>query len=270
MKQRVRYEVQPRSPIKIITYHFVNHAKIWRHWHEYLEIIYLVKGKVTLKANNNVFEAAEGDIVIFNPFEIHESVSLSKENEYYVFIVPPEFLHSRQEGENLKFDNVIRDSHDCRSAIKRAAEHSVSDSEDSTFLLNSEIFRFLHYAAKDYSIPSKKEREYIEKNRHMVEDVKNRISYCYAESINIELLASAFFVSVSHLQHTFKEQTGISIIDYINKTRIENSKKLLSQTDLHISVIAEKVGIADYNYFSRVFRKYEGISPTQYRKNTQL
>ena len=57
----------------------------------------------------------------------------------------------------------------------------------------------------------------------------------------------------------------MSIIDYINKTRIENSKRLLLETDYHISVIAEKVGIADYNYFSRVFRKYEGISPTEYR-----
>lgn len=269
MKKTVRYEVQPRSPIKIITYHFTDHAKIWRHWHEYLEIIYLVRGHFTLKADSNVFDVKDGDIIIFNPFEVHESLQLSKENEYYVFIVPPEFIQCRTESESLHFSSVISDNKDCRSILRKAAEYSESEEVDATFLLNSEIFRFLYFAAKEFSTPVVKEAEYVEKNRHMVEDIKSRISYCYAEPINIDLLASAFFVSVSHLQHTFKEQTGMSIIDYINKTRIENSKKLLNETNFHISVIAEKVGIADYNYFSRVFRKYEGISPTQYRKQSQ-
>lgn len=267
MKNTVRYEVQPKSPIKIITYHFTDHAKIWRHWHEYLEIIYLVRGNFTLKSDNNIFNVSDGDIIVFNPFEVHESVLLSPENEYFVFIVPPEFLQCCQEGQTLLFESIIKNSNECKNAIKKAAEHSESSNENSAFLLNSEIFRFLFFAAKDFSCIKSKPAEYIEKNKHMVEDIKNRISYCYAEPINIELLASAFFVSVSHLQHTFKQQTGMSIIDYINKTRIENSKRLLRETQLHVSVIAEKVGIADYNYFSRVFRKYEGISPTQYRKN---
>lgn len=269
MKRTVRYELQPKSPLKIITYHFTDHAKIWRHWHEYLEIIYLVRGSFTLKADSNIFDVCDGDIVIFNPFEVHESIQLSAENEYYVFVVPPEFFQCRKSGGNILFDSIIRGNRECLMAIKKAAEYTENSEDDSPFLLNSEIFRFLYYAAKDYSHASSATEEYVEKNKRMVEDIKNRISYCYAEPINIELLANAFFVSVSHLQHTFKEQTGMSIIDYINKTRIENSKKLLSETPFHISVIAEKVGIADYNYFSRVFRKYEGISPTQYRKNNQ-
>lgn len=266
MKESVRYEVQPKSPIKIITYHFTNHAKIWRHWHEYLEIIYLVKGNFKLKADSSVFDVTEGDIIIFNPFEVHESVELSPENEYYVFVIPPEFLQCRQESENLRFDSVIRTGGECKKTIIKASEFADISSGDEMFMLTSEIFRFLYHAAKKYSHPFEKAPEYIEKNQHMVEDIKNRISYCYAEPINIELLANAFFVSVSHLQHTFKDQTGMSLIDYINKTRIENSKKLLCETQFHISVIAEKVGIADYNYFSRVFRKYEGITPTQYRR----
>ena len=269
MKKTVRYEVQPRSPVKIITYHFTDHAKIWRHWHEYLEVIYLIKGKFTLKADNNIFDVSDGDIIIFNPFEVHESVQLSGENEYYVFVIPPEFFSIRAEGENIRFDSVISNNTDCLKAIKKASEYSENSEENSAYMLSSEIFRFLYYAAKDYSHTSLRASEYVEKNKHMVEDIRNRISYCYAEPINIDLLASAFFVSVSHLQHTFKEQTGMSIIDYINKTRIENSKKLLRETNFHISVIAEKVGIADYNYFSRVFKKYVGISPTEYRKNEQ-
>ncbi len=267
MKSTARYELQPKKPLKIITYHFVDHAKIWRHWHEYLEIIFLVHGKFRLKSDDNVFDASDGDIIVFNSFEIHESIQLSENNEYYVFIVPPEFTGVWNEENEFKIKNIIIGDEDCRSALRRAAECVNKSSENNDFLLNSYIFRFLHYASVNHSFCSSRPAELTEKNRYMVEDIKNRILSCYSEPINVELLANAFFVSVSHLQHTFKQHTGMSIVDFINKTRVENSKKLLRETKLHISAIAEKVGIYDYNYFSRVFKKYAGISPTQYRKN---
>lgn len=266
LKETARYEVQPKSPLKIITYHFENHIKIWRHWHEYLEIIYLVKGTFTLKADKKTFDVSDGDIVVFNPFEVHESIRLSEENEYYVFVIPPDFIQGWQDGKNYKFKNVISDNDECRKAIRRAAQATERQCREQAFLLNSEIFRFLYYAASDYAVLSDGETESLNKNKHIVEDVKSRIEYCYAEPINIELLANAFFISVSHLQHLFKAQTGITIVDYVNKTRIDNSRTLLRNTDLHISAISEKVGIFDYNYFSRMFKKYVGVTPTQYRK----
>lgn len=266
MKQTARYEVQPQSPLKIITYHFENHIKIWRHWHEYLEIIYLVRGSFTLKADKKTFDVSDGDIIIFNPFEVHESLILSEENEYYVFVIPPDYIQSWQNGANYKFRSVISGSSECRNAIKKASEATDSQCREQQLLLNAEVFRFLYLAASEYAEVSESEAELPGKSRHIVEDVKNRIAYCYAEPINIELLANAFFISVSHLQHLFKAQTGMTIVDYVNKTRIENSCKLLENTDLHISAISEKVGIFDYNYFSRMFKKYIGITPTQYRK----
>lgn len=270
MKQTTRYEVQPQSPLKIITYHFENHIKIWRHWHEYLEIIYLVHGRFTLKADKKTFNVSDGDIIIFNPYEVHESLVLSEENEYYVFVIPPDFIRSWQNGANFKFRNVISGDTECRKAIKKAADAAENQCREQQLLLNSEVFGFLYLAASEYAEASENESGLPVKNRHIVEDVKNRIAYCYAEPINIELLANAFFISVSHLQHLFKAQTGMTIVDYINKTRIENSCKLLENTDLHISAISEKVGIFDYNYFSRMFKKYIGITPTQYRKISEV
>ncbi len=266
MKQSARYEVQPQYPLRIITYHFENHIKIWHHRYEYLEVIYLVHGSFTLKADKKSFDVSDGDIIIFNPFEVHESVSLSEKNEYYVFIIPPDFIKSWQNGVNYKFRNVISDSDECREAIKKAAEAAESQCREQQLLLNAEVFRFLYLAASEFARAQESENRIPAKNRHIVEDIKSRISRCYAEPLNIGLLANTFFISVSHLQHLFKAQTGMTIVDYVNKTRIENSCKLLSETDMHISAISEKVGIFDYNYFSRMFKKYIGITPTQYRK----
>ena len=103
--------------------------------------------------------------------------------------------------------------------------------------------------------------------KQVIEDIQKRISRCYAEPLNLSLLANSFCISVSYLQHTFKAQTGYSIIDYLNRTRIDNAAKLLRETDLHISEISEKVGFPDYNYFSRVFKKYKSLTPSEFRKS---
>ena len=64
----------------------------------------------------------------------------------------------------------------------------------------------------------------------------------------------------------FKQNTGITINDYINLFRIQKAKELLSDVTLKLYDISPAVGYNDENYFSKVFKKYEGISPAEYRK----
>ena len=262
MKKYARYEVQSRKPIRIITYHFVNHPKIYRHWHEYLEIIYFVHGALTLKIDDKILEAKSDDILVFNSFEVHESVQLSPDNEYYVFVVPPEYFQTVQAS-----DSVIRNDPECMSCIKKAAALVDNPLDGSQFLLNAEIFRFLFVAFQNHIHKITPLQNHEMDTKQIIEDIQNRISRCYAEPLNLKLLANAFCISVSYLQHTFKAQTGYSIIDYLNRTRIEHAARLLCETDLHISEISEKVGFPDYNYFSRVFKKYKAVTPTKFRKS---
>lgn len=231
-----------------------------------LEIIYISHGSFSVKSSVGNFSLSAGDIAVFNPFENYEGVCYDKKSGFYIFTVPSGIIR-RAYPSDFSFLNIIRNSRECKTAVKKAAEYSASGSPESYFLMLSEIFRFLSASARDFSVTQTARAEYAEKKKRMVGDIIEKISLGYSENINISSLASAFFVSVSHLQHTFKEYTGLSIVDYINKTRIDNSKRLLRETDLHVSVIAEMVGIADYNYFSRVFKKYEGISPSDYRKS---
>lgn len=268
MKKYARYEVQSRKPIRIITYHFVSHPRIYRHWHEYLEIIYFVKGELTLKIDDKILEAKGDDILVFNSFEVHESVRLSPENEYYVFVVPPEYFQTVQTFENILYDSIIRNDSECMSCIKKAAALVDDPLDGSQFLLNAEIFKFLFVAFQNHIHKTTPLHNQEMDTKQIIEDIQNRISRCYAEPLNLKLLANAFCISVSYLQHTFKAQTGYSIIDYLNRTRIEHAARLLSETDLHISEISEKVGFPDYNYFSRVFKKYKNVTPTKFRKSS--
>ena len=79
-------------------------------------------------------------------------------------------------------------------------------------------------------------------------------------------LAAKFFISKFYLSKIFKETHGITINNYLIEKRITKAKQLLRFTDMSVNEIGTAVGMVDANYFSRMFRKVEGISPREYRK----
>ena len=64
----------------------------------------------------------------------------------------------------------------------------------------------------------------------------------------------------------FKNETGMTVNDYTNLYRLEKAKELLIDARLKLYDISSAVGYSDQNYFSKVFKKYEGITPIEYRK----
>jgi two-component system response regulator YesN len=85
------------------------------------------------------------------------------------------------------------------------------------------------------------------------------------EEISVKQAASYVHMSESRFSHIFKEDVGISYIDYVNQMRIARAKTLLKGSD-SIYEIAFQVGILNPNYFSTLFKKYTGISPMEYRR----
>ena len=88
----------------------------------------------------------------------------------------------------------------------------------------------------------------------------------FAEKITIRDICKSLGCSKSALLSTFKTEYGTTINTYLCNTRINEAKKLLSSTNISISAIADKVGFYDQAYFSKVFSREVGITPTDYRK----
>ncbi|TBL81723.1 helix-turn-helix domain-containing protein [Paenibacillus thalictri] len=87
----------------------------------------------------------------------------------------------------------------------------------------------------------------------------------YAENIYLEHIADEIGLSPKYVSRLFKETTGTSITDYISLVRMAKAKELLAETDLKISEVSERIGILSRTTFLRIFKKYEGISPMDYR-----
>ncbi|MFW5435824.1 AraC family transcriptional regulator [Paenibacillus apiarius] len=87
----------------------------------------------------------------------------------------------------------------------------------------------------------------------------------YSETITLESLAESLNYSVPHLSALFKKRTGYSPIDYLIQIRIDRAASLLVETAATLREIAEGVGYRDPYYFSRLFKKYRGVSPDRFR-----
>ena len=88
----------------------------------------------------------------------------------------------------------------------------------------------------------------------------------HTEKITVRDLSEKFFCSVSSISHIFKSTCGYSISDYITKLRMETAKAMLANSGMSILSVALNVGYTDCSYFSNVFKKNCGISPSEYRK----
>lgn len=91
----------------------------------------------------------------------------------------------------------------------------------------------------------------------------------YAENTDVQTLADICHLSKYRFIVNFKNFTGYTPIDYRNKVRVDQARRLLSQTDLPMYAIAEQLGFQSATYFSTVFKKFTGISPREYILNRQ-
>ena len=88
-----------------------------------------------------------------------------------------------------------------------------------------------------------------------------------AEEVSLSVLAEEFHLSSQYISQLFKSEIGVNFLAYLTNIRMERAKKLLLTTSLSIAEVAQQSGYGDYRVFTKVFRKSEGITPSQYRQD---
>lgn len=100
----------------------------------------------------------------------------------------------------------------------------------------------------------------------IIDGVAQYVETHYAEDISLDLLAERQNITGGYLSTYFKEKTGINFVDYMNEFRIQKAKDLLLQTDMKIQDIAGQTGYATMSSFNRMFKRYTGVTPSEYRR----
>lgn len=111
----------------------------------------------------------------------------------------------------------------------------------------------------------------IKLNKNMLpSQIEDYISENLKSSLTVEELCAEFFISKETLYEIFHDEYNDTIKNFIITKRIEMGKKLLLETTLPVSVVADQIGFTDYNYFIRVFKKRTSLTPLQFRKRNPI
>lgn len=103
------------------------------------------------------------------------------------------------------------------------------------------------------------------KNSEIIKKAIQYISKNYANALTLELVANQVHLNPTYFSTLFKQSTGSSFKEYLNMVRVEESKRLLANTDYSLIDIAVATGFEDQSYFTKVFKRYTGLTPKQFR-----
>jgi AraC-like DNA-binding protein len=251
--------------------------------HEFYEMVYMKKGNAIFEITGQPAVIGPNDIVIIKPKQFHRFMVKSEagcefivlsfkfENQFngeYSEIPLEDFLNFVSSKETGPFITLkVSQKNEIiilMNRILKERDSSEPGSEFLNYLLVLEMFVLLSRALKmewENSIKSKSP-----KLRELINISINYIHNNFERDISLGDIAKFVFLSPSYFTRAFKEETSMSPISYLLKTRIERAKELLADTGLKISDIALNVGFSNQQRFNEMFKKYTRVTPLQYRK----
>lgn len=240
------------------------------HCHEHLaEVLLILKGRGRYTVDLCCHEVAAGDVILCNGGALHDEFPQTDEPYQTLCIgignlslpgLPPHSLMGSQFSPLFHRPEQFDDLMQLFCQIDRyAAEREEGYQMLCQYLMlaSLELVKRMVNGRKD---------AFVTQEESIFGQIAKYIDQHYAEDISNEQLVKLFYISPFHLSHMFKQKTGYSVKQYILRRRIGEAQIRLINSQDSVQVISEAVGFEDASYFSRIFSKYIGLTPTEYRK----
>ncbi len=250
------------------------------HWSNCIEILYVLEGSLEVTINSGKYQLEKGEIEIINVNEAHSIKALTKKNRVLIFHIDQYFFekyYSDIEGmffwTNTDTEGIQQSEEyeTLREYLSKILCEYVQKTENYDerieqlmtdmlyFLLNN--FNYLIYDREDLKSEDTDLGRYHRITRYIASN--------YKENITLRDIAEEEFLSPQYLSHEIKYGTGYAFTDLLNLFRVNESIKLLLDSDRTISDIALEVGFSHLRYFNKYFKQHFSMTPAQYRKRYQ-
>ena len=262
-----------KLPIQLVTHtKYVNNKNILRHWHQAIELDYLIRGHAMFIISGQKIEASSGQLLIINSNEVHAVQPLFFPNPLILtFLIPDDFL--KKEIKNFDDKWLINNANQIRvkQDLKDYYQHSLMNTESKELLLKSDTYQLLYDLNSDCAINKKLVSNMpvlpiLDKLSKITTYVENHSQ----EDLSVEQLAAQVHLSSGYFSRIFKKQMGQSVMEYVNLVRLKNAFELLTNTKYNLQVISDKSGFPNIKSFRMMFKKIYGKTPLQYRKGHKL
>lgn len=226
----------------------------WIHPAFYLdtyEIIFVVKGMVYIREDNNEYVLSEGDVLLLDPHKPHEGYKTSSDVDFY-------WIHFRSD-EKFEFKKFTpKDAYDISLLCKRVLQVTNTPgypvtSADASVRMLTDALEF--------------------QNQNSLSGTENELLYSIYEYVRqnanffttVQSVADHFGYSTGYISKLFCSKYGMGLKEYINGEQIKRAKNMLLNTQFSVNKISREMQFPDSRSFIKFFTYHEGISPTKYR-----
>jgi AraC-like DNA-binding protein len=249
------------------------------HYHDTYEIYYLYSGDRYYFIKDKSYHIQRGDLVLIKPYDVHCTTNFSKSGyDRFLINVKKSYLDGLLElsgGINL-FECFEKDIHVVKlnpqeqsyieNLLLAMLSEYCSDNLGHEYFLKTSLVQLLIFASRYSGQMIDDSQSYVSAVHKTVSEVAAYINNNYKEDITLESISDKFFISPFYFSRTFKRVTGVAFTEYLSGIRIKEAKRLISNTDMSMSDIAESVGYKSSTHFGRTFKSMIGMSPSTYKR----
>mgnify|MGYP001110499791 FL=1 len=237
------------------------------HTHSCAELFFILDGHGYFRTLYEEFPISVQDLLIVNANVPHTEISSMKSPLQYIVlgIVGLEAASSEEGYAMLHIYNGWTELNSCVDLMLQESSKTLPGHEDVCRCLLEVVLiqlgrqQDLSFSGESPGPRASKECEFI----------RRYIDNHFKEDLTLDHLAKLAHLNKYYLSHSFRREFGTSPINYLISRRVDESRFLLQKTDHPLSLIAEILGFSSLSYFSQCFRRVEGISPTEYRKQVR-
>lgn len=261
-------------------------------------VLYVMRdGNMYIRENGIQYHLKSGDFFILEPALMHEGYQRASCDYYYAHFTHPGILRVEDEAQamselaekrrktlvsyNLDNENptdsvtyLPKHFHlseaDYRTALHMAVECYDAREELYRNRVAAILQGFLLDTAHEHLMSRWAEQKKIKKSEVVAEQIIRYLNQNYAKPLTSQMITELFEVNFDYINRVISQMIGYTIFAYLNVLRINSAKQLIATTDLPFTEIAYLVGIEDRYYFSKLFRKMTGMTPTEYYKKTRM
>jgi AraC-like DNA-binding protein/quercetin dioxygenase-like cupin family protein len=275
------------SNVKVKVMCWTDDRSVETHRHDFIEIAFMAYGSCVHTYHGSSVKIIPGDVFVITPNEDH-SYKIDSKTVIYNCLFYPEFLgedwnrlcnlrnifdfliiepfyrieSKRQEILHLlPNEAVVMETH-----LKGMLQEQDSNHIDFEIMQKSNLVILLCFLGRIWAKQFQESQVLYSGKRDSFVEALRYIENNIHSNLRIEDIAAKAYLSPNYFCKVFKDTTGVTPIEYINRIRISKACSQLKDGNLTIFQISEIVGINDVNYFSRLFKSIEGCSPSEYRK----